>query len=68
MPEPAKPDKIEVRGFGRTTLQLGLSSDGSAPINAPATDRVGYERASSVSQRYLDVRYTRGKNFPGSNT
>lgn len=61
-PEPEKPDKIEVRGFGRTTLQLGLGS-GSEPSGAPATDHVAYERGQSVSQMYLDVRYTRGKHF-----
>ncbi|MFO0738980.1 MAG: DUF1302 family protein [Labilithrix sp.] len=60
--EPAKPDKIEVRGFGRTTLQVGLGS-GSQPAEAPATDHVAYERGQSVSQMYLDVRYTRGKFF-----
>jgi hypothetical protein len=66
-PEPAKPDKIEVRGFGRTTFQVG-TGEGSAPQTfqgqpVPATDHVGYERASSVNQMYLDVRYTRGKFF-----
>lgn len=61
-PEPAKPDKIEVRGFGRTTFQLGLGS-GSEPSEAPATDHVAYERGQSVNQMYLDVRYTRGKYF-----
>lgn len=60
-PEPAQ-DKIEVRGFARTTAQVGLG-EGSAPGNAPATDHVAYERAQSVNQMYLDVRYTRGKHF-----
>ncbi|MBX3228225.1 MAG: hypothetical protein KIT84_26630 [Labilithrix sp.] len=62
-PEAPKPDKIEVRGFGRTTLQYGLPSEGPAPVNAPLSDHVGYERATSVSQMYLDVRYNRGKSF-----
>lgn len=58
----AAPDKIEVRGFARTTAQFGLG-EGSAPGNAPASDHVAYERAQSVNQMYLDVRYTRGKHF-----
>jgi hypothetical protein len=64
----ASTEKIEVRGFARTTLQLGLPKVGSAPRppTIPVTDRtlnIGYERASSVSQAYMDVRYTRDKNF-----
>lgn len=67
-PEPAAPDKVEVRGFARTTAVLGLASDGSAPrlsgnAETPTEERVGYERGLSVNQAYLDVRYTRAKSF-----
>jgi hypothetical protein len=67
-PETSKPDKVEVRGFGRTTLQIGLPGEGSAPRTSfgeptPSELRVGYERATSVNQAYLDVRYTRGRSF-----
>ncbi|MBX3204982.1 MAG: hypothetical protein KF764_07925 [Labilithrix sp.] len=67
-PEPAKSDKVELRGFARTTLQVGLPGEGSAPrvtngARTPNEQQVGYERASSVNQAYLDVRYTRGKSF-----
>jgi hypothetical protein len=67
-PAPAANDKIEVRGFARTTLAVGVPSEGSAPrvingVAVPKEERVGYERGSSASQAYLDVRYTRGKSF-----
>ena len=67
-PEPAKTEKLELRGFARTTFQVGLSKEGSAPRPATGADtardlQVGYERATSVNQAYMDVRYTRGKSF-----
>lgn len=62
-PEPAKPDKIELRGFARATVAYGLPPEGGAPRSAAREERVGYERASTVNQAYLDVRYTRGKSF-----
>lgn len=67
-PEAGKSDKIELRGFARTTFQLGLPGVGPAPrpANVLPTDRdvnVAYERASSVNQAYMDVRYTRGDSF-----
>ena len=40
-----------------------MSGQGPGPANAAPQDRVGYERASSVTQAYLDVRYTRGRTF-----
>jgi hypothetical protein len=66
--EPAKSAKVELRGFARTTLQIGLPGEGSAPrltagARTPNEQQVGYERATSVNQAYLDVRYTRGKSF-----
>jgi hypothetical protein len=61
--EPAKNDKIELRGFARTTLAVGVDPDGAAPTNAAPQERVGYERATSVNQAYIDVRYTRGRTF-----
>lgn len=60
---PPKNDKIEVRGFARATFAYGLSSEGASPRTADNFERVGYERASSVNQMYLDVRYTRNKWF-----
>lgn len=65
---PAKNEKFELRGFARTTLQLGLPPIGSAPrppTVAPTVREinVGYERASSVNQAYLDMRYTKDKSF-----
>lgn len=69
-PLPGAPDKFEVRGFARTTFAYGLPAEGSAPrlsgappAQTPTEERVGYERAVSVNQAYLDVRYTRAKSF-----
>jgi hypothetical protein len=67
-PEPAKNDKLELRGFARATIAIGLPGEGAAPRRTdgqptPTTDRVGYERATSVNQAYLDVRYTKSKAF-----
>lgn len=67
-PEPAKSDKIELRGFARTTLQIGMSKEGGSPRPADGSDterelQVGYERGATVNQAYLDVRYTRGRSF-----
>jgi hypothetical protein len=62
-PEPASNDKVDVRGFIRTTLELGLPPEGAAPRVAAKDERVGYERALSVNQAYLDLRYSRGKTF-----
>jgi len=61
--QPAKADKIEVRGFARATFQYGLSQEGAAPKTADPFERVGYERMTSVNQMYMDVRYTRSKTF-----
>lgn len=66
--EPAKSDKIELRGFARATITVGLPREGAAPrmidrTPVPTEERVGYERATSVNQAYLDVRYSRGKTF-----
>jgi hypothetical protein len=58
-----KGDKIAVRGFVRATLGYGLSSQGAFPQNGSPQERVGYERATTVNQAYLDVRYTRGRTF-----
>jgi hypothetical protein len=62
-PEPARSDKIELRGFARTTLGVGLPAEGGAPRVPLSEERVGYERATSVTQAYLDVRYTRARTF-----
>lgn len=67
-PEPAKTDKLELRGFARATVAVGLPGEGAAPrringVRVPTEERVGYERATSVNQAYLDVRYTRNKSF-----
>lgn len=61
----SKSDKLEIRGFARTTLSLGLPKEGSAPrgLGAQRELQVGYERASSVNQLYIDARYKRGKSF-----
>jgi hypothetical protein len=63
--ERAKSDKIELRGFARTTWELGLPKEGSAPrgLGTQRELQVGYERASSVNQMYVDVRYKRGDSF-----
>lgn len=61
--QPAKNDKIEVRGFARTTFAYGLSKEGAAPRTTDVFERVGYERWVNVNQMYLDVRYTRNKTF-----
>jgi hypothetical protein len=62
-PEPAKSDKIEVRGFARATFGWGVSSQGAAPRVPALEEHVAYERVTSVNQAYLDVRYSRGKTF-----
>ncbi|MDB4940842.1 MAG: hypothetical protein JWP97_376 [Labilithrix sp.] len=61
--EPARPDKLEFRGFTRLTAGAGLYPIPDDPKGAAPQERVPYDRAFAEQHLYLDLRYAHAAWF-----